>query len=165
MSWDNYEKAAEKGPGAFLLKIFLLGLTAVIILSTTGYFLGWFGEAAKVAQKEFGPEKALEKYEWFINQANAIEKMDHDVVLYKGRVKNVTKKYQGYGENMVNWPPHIQAQFNKEKQQADEDLLAIASQRNNLVREYNAQSEKFNWTPFQTKPDKPVERFHQYVVQ
>jgi len=165
MSWNSYGKAAEKGPGAIFWKVFMLGLTAVIILSAAGFFLGWFGEAVKVAKDEFGPEKALAKYEWFIDQANGIEKMDQDVILYEERVKNVASKYQGYGDNMANWAPHIQVQFNKEKQQADEDLLAIASQRNNLVKEYNAQSGKFNWAPFQTKPDKPVERFDQYVIQ
>ncbi|MCK5416043.1 hypothetical protein KAI92_01295 [Candidatus Parcubacteria bacterium] len=165
MSWNEYEKAAEKGPGAILWKVFLLIVCISVVLGVTGYIFGWFGEAAKVAQNEFGPERALQKYEWFIDQANAIEKMDQDVILFRGRVGTVTKKYQGYGDDMILWPPHIQAQFNKEKQQADEDLLSVASQRNNLVKEYNAQSGKFNWTPFQTRTDKPVEQFHKYVIQ
>jgi len=165
MSWDKYEKAAERGPGPLLWKIFFLGLCCIIVLSIAGYIFGWFGEVAKVAQDEFGPKSALDKYEWFIDEANAIKKMNTDIVLFKNRVTSVTKKYQGYGANMAAWPPHIQIQFNKEKQQADDDLLAIVSQRNNLVKEYNAQSEKFNWKPFQTRPDKPEESFHKYIIQ
>jgi hypothetical protein len=165
MFWKKYEQSAEKGPGAILWKLFILFALISIVLSGTGYIFGWFGEAAKVAQDEFGPEKALAKYEWFINQSNSIEKMDQDIVLFKGRVDTVSKKYQGYGKKMILWPPHIQVQFNREKQQADEDLLAIVSQRNNLVKEYNAQSSKFNWAPFHTRPDVPNKQFHKYVIQ
>jgi hypothetical protein len=59
----------------------------------------------------------------------------------------------------------IQTQYNQAKQQARDDLIAVASQRNNLVREYNAASEKFNWKPFLTRPDKPKDRFDDYVVK
>jgi hypothetical protein len=163
MSWKSYENAAEKGPMSLFWKIFFVLLVISIVTSVIGYALGWFGEAAEVAQEEFGPRAALEKYEWFINQANGIEKMDQDIALFESRVKSVEEQYAGYGSSMSEWPPHIQAQYNRERQQAREDLLAVASQRNNLVRDYNAQSEKFNWKPFQTKPDKPKERFHEYV--
>jgi len=44
-------------------------------------------------------------------------------------------------------------------------FIAVASQRNNLVKEYNAASKKFNWAPFQTKSDKPPESYQDYVVK
>jgi len=163
LNLNSYEKAAGKGPGALLWKVFLLMLTASIVLGITGYALGWFGEAAQVAKEEFGPRAMLDKYEWFINQANSVEKMDRDVTLYENRVKSIEQQYAGYGKNMAQWPPHIQVQYNREKQQAREDLIAVASQRNNLVRDYNSQSEKFNWKLFQTDPRKPKERFHEYL--
>jgi len=55
-------------------------------------------------------------------------------------------------------------QYNREVQMARDDLASIASQRNGLVKEYNAASEKFNWAPFETNPDKPEESYHEYVV-
>ena len=162
MGWENYERAAEKGPGAILWKIGFLIFGIVIVTSVVGYSLGWFGEAAGVVQEEFGPKAALAKYEWFIEQANRIEKMDKDITMFEVRVTSVDSQYKTYGDDRAKWPPHIQTQFNRERQQAREDLIAVASQRNNLVREYNAASEKFNWKMFQTKPDKPKERFHDY---
>jgi hypothetical protein len=146
-----------------------LGVVVVVVvclvgLMVLGFALNWFGEATNVAQKEFGPNAMLQKYEWFINQANGIEKMDRDIVLFEGRVKGVDDQYKGYGSDMSKWPPHIQVQYNSARQQARDDLVAIASQRNNLVKEYNAQSEKFNWKPFQSDPRKPKERFHEYIV-
>lgn len=163
--WEQYPQAAERGPWPIFWKVIFLVVPMAIILSTIGYVLGWFGEAATVVQDEFGPKAALQKYEWFIEQANRIEKMDKDIVMFEGRVQGVDEQYKTYGEDRSKWPPHIQVQFNRERQQSREDLLAVASQRNNLVREYNAASEKFNWKLFQTRPDKPKERFHNYDVK
>lgn len=163
MSWDSYEERVKRGPMSAFMLIFGSILIISVIVGGTGYIFGWFGEAAQVAQEEFGPKKALEKYEWFINRANDIEKMDQDVVLFDQRLTGVDAKYDGYGDNQADWPPHIQVQYNTEQQQARDDLLAIKSQRNGLVREYNASSEKFNWKLFQTSPDKPKERFHEML--
>ncbi|MFH1259634.1 MAG: hypothetical protein ABII74_07500 [Elusimicrobiota bacterium] len=163
-NWSSYERATEKGPWSAFWKIFPTVLGVILVISLVGYFLGWFGEAAKVAQDEFGAKAALAKYEWFIEQANRIEKMDKDISLFEARTKGVDSQYKGYGADMAKWPPHIQVQYNKERQQAREDLISIASQRNNLVREYNASSEKFNWKLFQTNPNKPKERFHEYAT-
>lgn len=163
-SWKGYEKAANQGPMTIGVKVILAMFTLSVLIGGLGYVFGWFGEAAKVAQDEFGAKAALTKYEWFINQANNIEKMDKDINLFEARTKSVDEQYKGYGEDMAKWPPHISMQYNKERQQAREDLIAIASQRNNLVKEYNASSEKFNWKMFQTRPDKPKERFHDYVT-
>jgi hypothetical protein len=166
MSWENkYERAAKRGPVPLFLLIFFVFVGVSVVIGATGYFLGWFGEAAQVAQKEFGPQAALEKYMWFINQANAIEKMDKDVAMYEDRVTNVDKQYAAYGEDKTKWALDIRVQYNHERQQAREDLLAVASQRNSLVQEYNAASDKFNWAPFQTRPDKPKVRFHEYDVK
>lgn len=164
MSWEKYESAAERRPIPFAIKIIIFFVVISAILGTVGYAFNWFGEAAQVAREEFGPRGALHKYEWFIEQASAIEKMDKDVEIFKGRLVGVKDQYQGYGEDMSKWPPHIQSQYNSNIGTARNDLVAIVSQRNNLVKEYNAASEKFNWAPFKTKVDKPRERFQEYAV-
>lgn len=158
---ERLEDRASLGPW----QLFGIFLVVVAALSGAGYVFGWFGEAAKTAQDEFGPKAALSKYSWFVDQANAIEKMDKDIPMFEGRVTAVKTQYQGYGSDMAKWPPHIQAQYNQAVQQARDDLVAVASQRNNLVRDYNAASDKFNWSAFQTRPDKPKQRFHEYVAK
>lgn len=163
--WKSYEQAAEKGPLSIGFKVFFAILAFVIVTSTVGYFLGWFGEAAQVAQKEFGATAALQKYEWFINQANAIKKADQDIKMFEQRSQAVDDQYATYGKEHAKWPPDVRLQYNHEKQQTRDDLVAVASNRNTLVQEYNAQSEKFNWSPFQTRPDKPSQKFEDYVVK
>lgn len=165
---ENYRREASSGfeeARWTFWKVLPLILAFILITSVIGYGLGWFGEAAVVAQEEFGPRAGLEKYEWFIEQAAAIEKMDRDVAMFEGKVTAIKSQYDGYGEDMTKWPPHIQAQYNHERQIGRDDLTAVASQRNNLVREYNAASQKFNWAPFQTRSDKPSEHFSEYVVR
>ena len=101
------------------------------------------------------------KRETFLEQASAIEKMDQDIVLFEDRKKSVEEKYGKYGDS-TKWPPHISVQYNQEIEAANTDLLAVVSQRNNLVKEYNAASEKFNWAPFETELNKPREIFQEY---
>ncbi|HEU0085377.1 MAG TPA: hypothetical protein VFQ59_00230 [Candidatus Paceibacterota bacterium] len=161
-NWKNYHKSAQQGPSG-VLKVFFWFLGSIVVFIVIGYLFGWFSQAADVAKKEFGPKAALAKYEWFIDQANRIEKMDQDVILFEKRVISVENQYKGYGKDISKWPPHIQVQYNVERQQAREDLLAVASQRNNIVREYNSQSEKFNWAPFKTDPRKPQESFYENI--
>ncbi|MBU0646914.1 hypothetical protein KKC67_00740 [Patescibacteria group bacterium] len=153
-AWIDYEKAAEIG-----IKVILGILVLTVVLGTIFYFLGWFNEAALVAKKEFGAKAALSKYEWFVSQANGIEKMNKDISLFEARTKSVDEQYKGYGEDKAKWPLHISAQYSREKQLAIDDLIAVVSQRNNLVKEYNSASEKFNWRPFNSRKDRPKESF------
>jgi hypothetical protein len=163
MSWNEYESAVERGPMSGFLKWFLLLIVIFVIVSGTGYVLGWFGEAASVAQKELGATAALHKYEWFIEQSAMIGKMDKDVELFRGRITEVKTRYATFGEPK-DWSPDIRVQYNAEVKTANEDLIAVISQRNNIVREYNAASEKFNWTPFKTRPDAPQVRYEELSV-
>jgi len=143
------------------MKIFWSIFAVLVLLGIASWFFGSFNEAGEVAQDEFGPKAVLEKYEWFIDQATGIEKMDQDIKIFEKRVQGIDKQYTGYGEDKSKWPAHIQVQYDTAYQQARDDLMAVISQRNNLVKEYNAQSQKFNWKPFQTKPDKPEEIFYE----
>ncbi len=141
-------------------------LLLIAALGAVAYGLGWIGSAGEVAKEEFGPEAALEKYEWFIDQAAAIEKADSDIALFELRRANIEIQYAStYGADKTKWSPSVQTQYNHEMQIARDDLLAIVSNRNNLVKEYNAQSQKFNWAPFKGRDDYPPENFVNYVVK
>lgn len=162
--WDRAGDRIEQGPWP-AFKVVLTWIVAVsVVTGLVGIPLGWWEETKKVAKEEFGPRAALDKYSWFIDQANRIEKMDQDLKIFETRVAGIEKQYEAYGKDKSKWLPHITMQYNQAAQQSRDDLAALASQRNNLVREYNAASEKFNWSPFQTRPDKPKDRFHTYVT-
>lgn len=150
-------------------QLFGFGVAILLLIAALGavaYGLGWIGSAADVAKEEFGPQAALDKYEWFIDQANAIEKADADIALFEQRRLAVETQYISiYGADKAKWSPGVQVQYNHEMQVARDDLMAIVSNRNGLVKEYNAQSEKFNWAPFKGRDDYPPENFVDYVVK
>lgn len=91
-SWQDYEKSAERGPMSIATKVILAVLVLSVFVSVIGYGLGWFGGAARVAQKEFGPRAALEKYEWFKNAAAQLEKKQADIAvkIWPSGFKSVT---------------------------------------------------------------------------
>jgi hypothetical protein len=148
-------RIADKGSTGLVV---LLVVGFVALFGVVGYVMGWFGEAASVTQEQFGPRAALKKYEWFVDQANRIKKMDADVALFQERAANVDTAYAAYGAKET-WAPDVRMQYQSERKQAQDDLTAIVSQRNTLVNEYNAASEKFNWSPFNSKDDLPPPKF------
>ncbi|TSC81674.1 MAG: hypothetical protein G01um101420_920 [Parcubacteria group bacterium Gr01-1014_20] len=164
---SEYRGAVAEGIGEAkwtFWKIFWVVVGLIVVLTVAGFALGLFGETAQVAQEQFGPRASLAKYEWFIERATMIEKADADVAMFEGRVRGVDEQYAAYGPDKAKWAPHIQAEYNSARQQARDDLVSVKSQRNNLAREYNAASEKFNWAPFQTNVDKPREKFQELVL-
>mgnify|MGYP001599434068 FL=1 len=150
-------------------QLFGFGVAILLLIAALGavaYGLGWIGSAAEVVKEEFGPQAALEKYEWFIDQAEAIEKADADITLFEQRRANIEAQYTStYGVDKTKWSSSVQVQYNREVQIARDDLLAIVSNRNNIVKDYNAQSQKFNWAPFKGRADYPPENFVGYVVK
>lgn len=142
-----------------------LPLIAVIALgSIVTRSLGWWGEAADTAQQELGPKAMLKKYEWFVDQSSRIAQMDANVDLYAKRVAGVDTQYASYGADKTAWPPTIQMQYNRDRSIARDDLVAVVALRNGIVREYNAQSEKFNWKLFNAKSDLPKPRYDESPI-
>lgn len=119
-------------------KVFATIMLVVFALSALGMLFGWFGSAAKVTQKEFEPEAALKKYEWFISAANELDKMDSDILIYKDKQDQlcVSGMDRIAREQCMIW---------------GQEVAGIKSAYNGLVAEYNSQSQKFNWNLFNTK--------------
>ena len=131
-------------------------LFLLFALSALAYGLGWFGEAGEVVQDEFGAGAALEKYEWFVDQDNHIKDADANVELFQQKADGVEEHYVDlYGEDKSEWSTVEQAQYSSAVEESTVDLVSALSIRNGLVADYNAQSEKFNWAPFESRDDMP----------
>lgn len=121
----------------------IAGVAGFVVLigsvSVVSYTLGWFGEGATVVQQEFGPRKSLIKYEWFVDQSNAIKARENDISLYEDRIKSLEDQYKDVQRK--DWPRDDREGHNQQKA----ELAGIKASYNDLVREYNANSQKFNW--------------------
>lgn len=136
----------------------------VVAVGLVGNVLGWwFSSAINVAEQELNPAEMLEKYEWFVEQANMIKKADADVAIFEQKMVDIENYYVStYGTDKTIWLQVTLIQYNHELSTARTDLAAIVSNRNSLVQDYNAQSEKFNWAPFRNRSDFPGETFLEY---
>lgn len=163
--WEDYEGAAKHGPLAIAWKAGIVLFAFVVVMAIVGTVFHWCGEGAQVARDEFGPKAMLAKYEWFKEQAAAIKKMDKDVALFESRVSSLDEQYKSYGSDHAKWPLDVRIQYNHAREMGRDDWTAVVSQRNNLVREYNAAGSKFNWKPFATDPNCPSSVFQEYKTQ
>lgn len=137
--WQDYERAAERGPVAIAVKVFLAVVILGVLVAVIGYALGWFGEAAKVVQDEFGPRAALEKYEWFKDAAAQLEKKQADITVFAGRMKAMDETYKEVQRQ--KWPREDREQYNV----WSSEVAGVKASYNTLAAEYNAQMAKFNW--------------------
>jgi hypothetical protein len=138
-NWDDYERAADRGPLAFAVKA-IAGLAVICALvGGIGYVFGWFGEAAKVAQDEFGPEAMLKKYEWFKDASAQLDKKRADITVYESRMTAMADGYKNLPRQ--NWPREDREQYNV----WSSEVAGVKASYNQLAAEYNSQMAKFNW--------------------
>ncbi len=120
----------------------------VLAVSVVGNAVGWFGEAQKVARKEFGPRAMLVKYEWFKNASASLEKRHADIAIFKNKIDGLAGQYEGVAAN--DWDRWDRQQMNTWRA----ELAGVTSAYNLLAAEYNSQSSKFNWKAFKaSQPD------------
>jgi hypothetical protein len=137
-SWDDYDKAGERGPLALGLKVIGCGIVLFLVLWGFGTAFGWFSEAATVAQEQVGARAALKKYEWFKDAAAQLDKKLADIAVYEGRAKDLESAYPGGRATMPR----------DEREEASvraTELAGVKASYNALAAEYNAASRKFNW--------------------
>lgn len=164
-TWQDYENAANRGPMAIAIKVIITLFVLGTLASVIGYSLGWFGEAAKVAQEEFGPRAMLNKYEWFKDAAAQLEKKQADITVYDGRLKAMNETYKDLARQ--KWPREDREQYNVWAS----EVAGVKASYNMLAAEYNAQMTKFNWRfanigDLPKGADKPLPReFKPYTIQ
>ena len=149
--WDDLGDRVDRGPNSaisagtgFMVKV-VIGLFIVsVVIGGLGFVSGWFGEAATVAQEEFGPEAALEKYEWFKNASAQLDKKRADIKVYEANVQDLESDYEGTPRS--KWDRVDKQQLSQWKM----EVSGIKASFNSLAAEYNANSAKFNWKMFDT---------------
>ena len=137
--WDDYERAADRGPVAFGIKMIVGVAILSALIGGIGYVFGWFGETAKVAQDEFGPKAMLTKYSWFKDAAAQLDKKQADIKVYEGRLTQLEASYEGVPRS--RWAREDREQYNT----WSSEVAGVKASYNSLAAEYNAAMAKFNW--------------------
>ena len=122
-------------------------LILILLLASTVFTsCGWFAEGAEVAKEEFGPRASLEKYEWFKDASATIDEKRHTIKVYEQNKIDMLEDYQDIPR--MDWDRLDKQQYN----QWAMEVTGIKASYNKVVREYNAQSSKFNWDFYDTSP-------------
>ena len=155
--WDDYEKAADKGPLSLAFKV-MAGIIALCLVGgVAAYALGWFGEAAQVFKEEVGPRASLRKYEWFKNAAQQLQ----------AKKANIEASEADLAAARAEWAATSPTEVPRDAREAMDlrrkEVLGLKANFNQLAAEYNANVSKVNWSAMNVD-DLPSE-FTEYVSQ
>lgn len=143
-SLEGYEKEFENRPRRFILRFIAWLFIVGILFAGASYVFGWFSEAAVVVKEEFGPRASLEKYEWFKDCSETILEKQNTIEVYEINTTLMEADYKGVPHK--DWDRIDKQQFNQWRA----EITGIKASYNKVVKEYNAQSEKFNWDLYNT---------------
>jgi hypothetical protein len=137
--WSNYDPENSKGPFSYGLRIIILVVALSAVVGVIGYVGGWFGEAAKVTQEQFGPQALLQKYEWFKDASAQLDAKVANIQAMEQRQADLTAQYQGQPRN--KWLRSDAEQYN----QTAAEIAGLKANYNDLAAEYNSAMSKFNY--------------------
>lgn len=135
--FDNEYKEMASITRWFLGKFLLWFIVLSILFGAIGYGCSWINEAQQVGQEQFGPRSALKKYEWFKDAFAQLEKKRADIKVYENRLNSALKRVEK-GDRTDRERLSI----------IETELAGVIASYNSLAAEYNAASEKFNWSLF-----------------
>lgn len=135
-NWESYDRAFAL---TFFIKILFPCLLIIATLGYIGYLAGWFSEAAKVTQDEFGPKALLAKYSWFKDSAAQLEKKQADISVYQNRMTQMNADYKDVQRS--KWAREDREQYNV----WSSEVAGIKASYNSLAAEYNSAMSKFHW--------------------
>ena len=126
-----------------LFKYIIIGAAILALLGGIGFVLGFFGEAATVAQEELGPRAALTKYEWFKNAHATIAEKQATITTME---QDVARMEADYGETpRKDWDRTDKQQINQWRR----EVSGLKASYNAVVADYNARSSMANWSSFE----------------
>lgn len=133
-----------------VISVLLIALPALVLL---GFCMGLIGETAQVAQDEFGPRAALQKYERFKDMSAQLDAKVADIEVFGSRIKTLDAQYQGLPRR--EWPRDDRENHNLWTL----ELAGLKASYNRLAAEYNADMSKFNYR-FANQGDLPAGATH-----
>jgi len=142
MSWESWEKAADKGPEAVLWKVGVLVLVIVLIVSAVSAVVYPFLQGAKVVEKTLDADNIIYNYEWF-------KQRNQDILAIDSKVRGADEAVSMFKEDAgprKDW----RRGDREESFRLSSILLGLKQQRADMAAEYNARSEMANRSIFRT---------------
>lgn len=124
---------------AFFGAVSLLLIVLVVLVFILESCFGIFGGTARVARKNFSPEAAVMRYEWFKDAAANLDAQNQNISNYEARLDALRASYEGMTRQ--DWD-----RFDKEtERQWMAELVGLQGAYNKLAAEYNSNMSKINF--------------------
>ncbi len=137
-NWNKLDPENHKGPIAWFFQILIVCVIVSLMSGTAAYFLGWIGEGAHVAQKQFGPQATLDKYIWWKQAAAGLKAKQENILSMRKGLGDLRAQYKG--KERKDW---ARTDLESESLKQTELQAAIGSY-NDLAGQYNAAMAEFN---------------------
>ncbi len=140
---SNQKKDESLLPVKTVLKGVVIISIILAVIWGIGTVFGIFGEAATVAQEEFGAKAAVTKYEWFKDAHATISEKQATIATME---QDAARMKAEYGDTpRRDWDRTDKDQINQWRR----EVSGLKASYNGLVAEYNANSSKFTWSGFE----------------
>lgn len=140
MSWQSYQRAAERGPTSIFFKVLGAVLVFVITIGVVGFILNPFQQAGRIFNKTIDADNVIYNYEWFKRQHESIEAIDNKIRQQEVGLEEF-KSELGDRENWDRIDKEEYARLNSV-------LIGLNQQREDMTAEYNARSRMVNRSIF-----------------
>jgi len=140
MSWDSWEKSAERGPGMLMWKVIGFVLFFSIIIGAIGFIMNPFQQAAKVINKTIDADNMIYNYEWFKQRYEDIEAIDSKISLAEAEAE----QFKEDAGDRSTWHREDRTEFSR----LNSIAMGLKQQREDLVSQYNARSRMVNRSIF-----------------
>lgn len=142
MSWDKWERAAEKGPGAIAWKIGLFTLVLLIVISVAGFVLNPFKQAGRIFNKTIDADNVIYNYEWF-------KQRHEDILATESKIdsaREAVEQFKSDAGPRDSWHREDRTEHSR----LTTVVMGLEQRRADLAAEYNARSRMVNRSIFKT---------------
>lgn len=147
MTWDSFERAADKGPMSifwwFVPRVIVVGITFGLLggcVAVIGFGVNPLRQAARVVEKTIDADNVIYNYEWFKQRHEDIQAIDRKIVDAKAAA-DTFKEEAGPRDK---W----HREDREEHSRLSSVHLGLTQQRADIVADYNARSRMANRSIF-----------------
>jgi hypothetical protein len=140
MSWNKWESAAERGPGALMWKVIGFVVFFSIVIGGIGFVANPFRQGANIINKTIDADNVIYNYEWFKQRHEDIGAIDTKIV----QADKVVEQFKEDAGPRPDW----HREDREESARLSSVAMGLKQQKADLAAEYNARSRMVNRSIF-----------------
>ena len=142
MGWNDWERAAERGPMAVVWRVIGCVVLVSVVLGLIGFFLNPFRQAGRIIDKTIDADNVILNYEWFKQRNQDVMALDAKI----DGAQHVIDNFATQAGPRKDWKRDDREEYAR----LSSIHQGLMQQRNDLAAEYNARTQMQNRSLFKT---------------